>query len=86
MIREQVAGVLKEAIKGRDLTHAPTLRLICAAIKDRDIAAGATGGSTRETPRSSRSSGKMIRQREESARGGERGGRAAWRRRSGTRS
>ena len=39
MIRERFSGDLKEAIKARDAQRVSTLRLITAAIKDRDIAA-----------------------------------------------
>jgi len=39
MIRERFTGDLKEAIKARDATRVSTLRLVSAAIKDRDIAA-----------------------------------------------
>ena len=37
MIRERFSGDLKEAIKARDAQRVSTLRLICAAVKDRDI-------------------------------------------------
>ena len=69
MIRERFAGDLKEAIKAKDAPRVSTLRLICAAVKDRDIAA--------RTEDSSEGVGeaeilailaKMIKQREESAR------------------
>ena len=39
MIRERFSGDLKEAIKAKDAQRVSTLRLICAAVKDRDIAA-----------------------------------------------
>jgi uncharacterized protein YqeY len=38
MFRERFQGDLKDAIKARDSVRVSTLRLICAAIKDRDIA------------------------------------------------
>lgn len=38
-MREQINSALKEAMKERDKTRTATLRLINAAIKDRDIAA-----------------------------------------------
>ena len=69
MIRERFAGDLKEAIKAKDAPRVSTLQLICAAVKDRDIAA--------RTEDSSEGVGeaeilailaKMIKQREESAR------------------
>jgi uncharacterized protein YqeY len=37
MIREKFSGDLKAAIKAQDPTRISTLRLICAAIKDRDL-------------------------------------------------
>ena len=38
MIRERFSGDLKDAIKAKDAQRVSTLRLICAAVKDRDIA------------------------------------------------
>ena len=68
MIRERLAGDLKEAIKAKDAVRVSTLRLVSAAIKDRDIAArgednaeGVTDGDILAIL------GKMIRQRDESA-------------------
>jgi uncharacterized protein YqeY len=67
MIRERLAGDLKEAIKAQDAVRVSTLRLVSAAIKDRDIAArtedteGVTDGDILAIL------AKMIRQREESA-------------------
>ena len=76
MIREQFAGDLKEAIKARDPKRVSTLRLITAAIKDRDIAAR-TEDNTEGVgdPEILAILGKMIRQRQESARAYEEGGR-----------
>jgi uncharacterized protein YqeY len=76
MIRERFAGDLKEAIKGRDAPRVSTLRLICAAIKDRDIAA--RGDDNHEGVGDAEILAilaKMIRQREESARTYEEAGR-----------
>jgi uncharacterized protein len=39
MIRERLSGDLKAAINSEDADRVATLRLICAAIKDRDFAA-----------------------------------------------
>lgn len=76
MIRERLSGDLKEAIKARDPQRVSTLRLICAAIKDRDIAArtgdNAEGVSDTEVLAIL---AKMIKQRQESARAYEEGGR-----------
>ena len=65
MIRERFSGDLKEAIKARDALRVSTLRLITAAIKDRDIAA-----RTGEIPAIL---ARMIKQRQESARAYEAG-------------
>jgi uncharacterized protein len=68
MIRERFAGDLKEAIKEKDATRVSTLRLLTAAIKDRDIAL-----RTEDRPEGVSDSeilailAKMIRQRQESA-------------------
>ena len=76
MIRERFAGDLKEAIKARDAKRVSTLRLITAAIKDRDIAAR-TEDNTEGVgdPEILAILGKMIRQRQESTRAYEEGGR-----------
>lgn len=39
MLREQISSALKDGIKSKDACATSTLRLITAAIKDRDIAA-----------------------------------------------
>lgn len=76
MIRDRLAGDLKEAIKAKDSARVSTLRLICAALKDREIAA-----RTEDMPDGVGDVevlailAKMIRQREESARLYEEGGR-----------
>jgi uncharacterized protein len=76
MIRERFAGDLKEAIKSRDAPRVSTLRLICAAVKDRDIAArtddNVEGVGDAEVLVIL---AKMIKQREESARTYEEAGR-----------
>ena len=76
MIRERFSGDLKEAIKAKDAQRVSTLRLICAAVKDRDIAArtedNADGVSDAEILAIL---AKMIKQRQESARTYEEGGR-----------
>ena len=75
-MRERFAADLKEAIKARDTKRVSTLRLITAAIKDRDIAArtedNADGVGDAEILAIL---AKMIRQRQESARAYEEGGR-----------
>jgi uncharacterized protein YqeY len=76
MIRERILVDLKSAIKAQDAQRVSTLRLICAAVKDRDIAARTTdnvdGVSDEEIV------GilvRMTKQRIESARAYEEGGR-----------
>ena len=69
MIRERFAGDLKEAIKAKDAPRVSTLRLICAAVKDRDIAARTEDNSAGVGEAEILGIlAKMIRQREESAR------------------
>jgi uncharacterized protein YqeY len=75
-LRERFNDSLKEAMKAKDAKRVSTLRLVLAAVKERDIA-----GRT-ETSREGVSDdeilqllGKMIKQREESAATYEQGGR-----------
>jgi uncharacterized protein YqeY len=76
MIRERFQGDLKDAIKARDSVRVSTLRLICAAIKDRDIAARTEDNTEGVTDAEVLAMlGKMIKQRQESARLYEEGGR-----------
>jgi uncharacterized protein YqeY len=75
MIRERLAGDLKAAIRGEDAIRAAALRLISAAIKDRDIAARAgdnLAGVSDEEIRQILT--RMIAQREASATGYEEAG------------
>ena len=68
MLREQISAALKTSIKEKDSCATATLRLISAAIKDRDIAArdkGNQDGITNEEILSLLQS--MIKQRVESA-------------------
>lgn len=68
MIRERFAEDLKAAIKAKDVPRVSTLRLVTAAIKDRDIAA-----RTEDRPDGVSDAeilailAKMIRQRQESS-------------------
>ncbi len=77
MLREQIDTALKTAMKAKDAKlRVATLRLINAAIKDRDIAARAEDrcdGATEEEILAIRT--KMVKQREESAKAFEDGGR-----------
>lgn len=75
-LRDRLAAALKEAMKARDQARLPTLRLINAAIKDRDIAVRGDGrqdGISDDEILAVLS--RMVRQREESARAYEEGGR-----------
>jgi uncharacterized protein len=76
MLRERFSADLKDAIKARDAALVSTLRLILAAIKDRDIAARA-GDNTEGVSEADILAilGKMVRQRKESAKSYEEGGR-----------
>jgi uncharacterized protein len=43
MLRDKISDTLKEAMKAKDSANVGTLRLIMAALKDRDIAARGSG-------------------------------------------
>lgn len=75
-LREQVNASLKQAMKDRDSDRLCTLRLINAAIKDRDIAARGEGNDEGVgDDEVLKILGKMTKQRQESARAYEEGGR-----------
>ena len=76
-LRERINAALKTAMKERQAARLSTLRLINAAIKDRDIAARSTeDGPDGVTDTEVRQIlGRMIKQRQESARAYEEGGR-----------
>ncbi|MCV6594120.1 MAG: GatB/YqeY domain-containing protein [Silicimonas sp.] len=78
-LREQIAEALKTAMRDKDKGRLSTLRLINAAIKDRDIALRAEGGDAADAGVGSADIlsilGKMVKQRQESARAYEEGGR-----------
>ena len=75
-LRTQVTTATKTAMKEKDQARLSTLRLINAAIKDRDIAARAEGneGGVEDAEVLS-ILGKMVKQRRESAKTFEEGGR-----------
>lgn len=75
-MRTRLNEALKDAMRRRDATAVSTVRLILAAIKDRDIAARG-GGNTEGIPDDEILTllDKMIRQRRESAALYEQGGR-----------
>ncbi|SEW28697.1 hypothetical protein SAMN05444851_2718 [Aliiroseovarius sediminilitoris] len=75
-MRSQVNDALKTAMKNKDAARLSTLRLISAAIKDRDIAMRGTGDEAEVTDADVLAIlGKMVKQRQESARAYEEGGR-----------
>ena len=76
-LRDRINAGLKEAMKAREAERTSTLRLISAAIRDRDIAARGDGTAAEGIPDSDILAllGKMVRQRQESAKIYEEGGR-----------
>ena len=73
-MREAVNQALKDAMKARDAARTGALRMVSAAIKDRDIEARAKGREASDEELFAALS-KMIRQREESAKVYDEGGR-----------
>ncbi|SDI56785.1 hypothetical protein SAMN05421850_103370 [Lutimaribacter saemankumensis] len=75
-MRDRIAAALKQAMKDKQAERLSTLRLINAAIKDRDIASRGTGeeGGVGDAEVLA-ILGKMAKQRQESARAYEEGGR-----------
>ena len=76
LLRDRLQTALKEAMKAKEADRLSTLRLINAAIKDREIAVRgeADGGEVGEAE-ILQIMGKMVKQRQESARAYEEGGR-----------
>ncbi|MQV96911.1 GatB/YqeY domain-containing protein [Sinorhizobium medicae] len=74
-MREHFANALKEALKAKDTRRVSTVRLIQAAIKDRDIANRSHGKDPVGDDEILQILVKMIKQREESARVYDEGGR-----------
>ncbi len=78
-LRERIGDALKSAMREKDAARLSTLRLINAAIKDRDIAKRAEGGDGGDSGVGDgdilQILGKMVKQRQESARAYEEGGR-----------
>lgn len=66
-LREKFAVSLKEAMKTKDARRLSTVRLIQAAVKDRDIANRTAGKEPVSDDEIMRILGKMIKQRVESA-------------------
>ena len=67
MLRDQLATQLKEAMKAKDSERLSTVRLIQAAIKDRDIANRGTGKEQASEDEILQILAKMVKQRDESA-------------------
>lgn len=74
-MREEINESLKTAIKAQDKRRVATLRLITAAIKDRDIAARSHGKDPVSDPEILEILAKMIKQRVEAAKTYEEAGR-----------
>ena len=75
-MREQIGAALKDAMKSKDAARLSTLRLINAAIKDKDIALRGEGGDdTVGDAEVLAILGRMVKQRQESSRAYEEGGR-----------
>jgi len=75
-LRDRLNTALKDAMKAKDTARLSTLRLINAAIKDREIAARGTSDEvSMDESEVLGILGKMVKQRQESARAYEEGGR-----------
>lgn len=68
MLRQEITQALTTALKAQDKRRVSTLRLIIAAIKDRDIANRTAGKDPVNDEELLGILGKMVKQREESAR------------------
>ena len=74
-MREQIAQALKSSLKAQDKRSTSTLRLINAAIQDRDIANRGAGKDPVSDEEIMQILAKMVKQREESAKAFEEGNR-----------
>jgi len=74
-MREDIAAEVRNAMKAQDKSRLSTLRLIQAAIQDRDIANRGTGREAAGNDEILQILAKMVKQREESAKAFEDGGR-----------
>ncbi len=76
-LRERILADTKDAMKAKDTARLSTLRLISAAIKDREIAARTEGGEVGGLTEADLTAilSRMVKQRQESARAYEEGGR-----------
>lgn len=66
-MRDKINEALKSAVKAKDKTRVGTLRLINAAIKDRDIAGRASGSDAVSDTEILEILAKMVKQRQEAA-------------------
>lgn len=66
-MRDQLAAALKDAMKSKNAERLSTVRLIQAAIKDRDIANRGVGKAEASDDEILQLLAKMVKQREESA-------------------
>lgn len=67
MLRDQLATQLKEAMKAKNAERLSTVRLIQAAVKDRDIANRGIGKEQASDDEILQILAKMVKQRDESA-------------------
>jgi len=74
-IRDKLQSALKDAMRAKEAERLSTLRLINAAIKDRDIAARGEGNDAVSDTDILSVLGRMVKQRQESARVYDEGGR-----------
>ena len=74
-MRDRLAGDVKAAMKAGDKARLSTLRLVQAAVKDRDIANRGTGKEAASDDEIVQLLAKMVKQREESAKAFDDGGR-----------
>jgi len=75
-MRETITKALREAQKAQDKERTSTLRMINAAIQDRDIANRGAGNDAASSEEILQILTKLVKQREESAKAYEEGGRA----------
>ncbi|MFM2354931.1 MAG: hypothetical protein RLZZ528_667 [Pseudomonadota bacterium] len=73
-LRERINGALKDAMRAKDAARLSALRLMTSAFKDREIELRATGTALDE-PAMLQVLGKMVKQRQESAKVYDEGGR-----------
>lgn len=74
-MRERIAASLKDAMRSKDQTRLATLRLMMAALKDREIAEREDGGDADSDAVAIAVLSRMVKQRQESIKAYEEGGR-----------